>query len=179
MIVKRPFHRFSPFQRFHLVILLLGWTRAVVLAMAAVKGNLFARGSPPNRSNWAKKRQCSNTQSERTDTQPAGDEYNERFFELRLAVVSIPTTTANSLYLAPYDGSQDTEHTGTNCRVFGASVRQNPARMKRVVTQQNCLNADKTLRLLPSSEKRFCAVACARSTQPIFKIQQPKGRGTL
>ena len=135
MIVKRPFHRVSPFQRFHLVILLLGWTRAVVLALAAVNGNLFARGSPPNRSR-AKNRQCLNTQSEHTDTQPAGDEYNERFFELRSAVVSIPTTTANSLYLAPYDGSQDTEHKGTNCRVFGASVRQSPARMKRVVTHK-------------------------------------------
>ena len=44
---------------------------------------------------------------------------------------------------------------------------------------QNSLNADKTLRLLPSFEKRFCDVACASSTQPIFKIQQPKGRKTL
>ena len=147
--------------------------------MVAVKRVLFARDSPPNCSNWAKNRQCSNTQSERTDTQRTGDEYNERFFELRSAVVSIPTTTANSLYLAPYDGCQDTEHTGTNCRVFGASIRQTPAKMKCVVTQKNCLNADKTLCLLPSFEKRSCAVACASSTQPIFKIQQPKGRRTL
>ena len=44
---------------------------------------------------------------------------------------------------------------------------------------QNCLNADKTLRLLPSFEKRFCAVACASSTQPVFKIQQPKWRRPL
>ena len=44
---------------------------------------------------------------------------------------------------------------------------------------QNCLNADKTLRLLPLFERRSCAVACASSTQPIFKIQQPKGRKTL
>ena len=136
MIVKWPFHRFSPFQRFHSVILLLGWTRVVVLAMVAVKGILFAGGSPPNRSNWAKNRQCANTQSEHTDTQPTGDEYNERFFELRSAVVSIPKTTANSLYLAPYDGCQDTEHTGTNCSVFGASIRRTPARMKRVVTHK-------------------------------------------
>ena len=129
-----PFIAFLPFNVSTLVILLLGWTRVVVLAMVAVKGILFARGSPPNHSNWAKNRQCSNTQSERTDTQPTGDEYNERFFELRSAVVSIPTTTATSLYLAPYDGCQDTEHTGTNCRVFGASIRQTPARIKRVVT---------------------------------------------
>ena len=138
MIVKWPFHRFSPFQRSTQVIyiLLLGWTPVVVLAMVAVKGILFARGRQPNRSNLAKNRQCSNTQSERTDTQPTGDEYNERFFELRSAVVSILTTTANSLYLAPYDCCQDTEHTGTNCRVFGASIRQTPARMKRVVTHK-------------------------------------------
>ena len=61
-----PFIAFLPFNVSTLVILLLGWTRVVVLAMAAVKGILFARGSPPNRSNWAKNRQCSNTQSERT-----------------------------------------------------------------------------------------------------------------
>ena len=149
MIVKRPLHRFSPFNVSTLVFLLLGRTRVVVLAMVAVKSILFARGSPPNRSNWAKNRQCSNTQNERTDTQPSGDEY-ERFFELRSAVVNIPTTTANSLYLAPYDGSQDTEHTGTNCRVFGASIRQTPARMKHVVTHKTAKARTKLFRLLPS-----------------------------
>ena len=76
----------------------------VVLAMAAVKGILFARGSPPNRSNWAKNRQCSNRQRERTDTQPTSNEDNERFFELQSAVVSILTTVANALYLAAHDG---------------------------------------------------------------------------
>ena len=131
-----PFIAFLPLNVSTLVIFLLGWTLVVVLAMAAVNGILFARGSPPNRSNWAKNRQCSNTQSERTDTQPTGDGYNERFFELRSAVVSIPTTTADSLYLAPYDGCQDTEHTGRNCRVFGASIRQPTARMKRIVTHK-------------------------------------------
>ena len=117
--------------------------------MVAVKRILFARGSPPNRSNWATNGQCSNTQSERTDTQPTGDEYNERFFELRSAVVSIPTTTANSLRLAPYDGCQDTEHTGTNCRVFGASIRQTPAKMKRVVTQKTALTRTKLFVCFP------------------------------
>ena len=169
---------FLPFNVSTLVILLLEWTRVVVLPMAAVKGFLFARGSPPNRSNWTKNRQCSNTQSERTDTQPTSDEYNERFFELRSAVVSIPTTPANSLYLTPYDGCQDTEHTGRNCRVFGTN-QTNSSENEACCHTQNCLNADKTLRLFPSFEKRFCAVACASSTQPIFKIQQPKGRRTL
>ena len=135
-IVKRPFIAFLPLNVSTLVILLLGWTRVVVLAMVAVKDILFSRGSPPNRSNWAKNRQCSNTQRECTDTQPTSIEYNERFFELRSAVVSIPTTAANALYLAAYDGCQDTEHTGTNCRVFGASIRRTPARMKRVATHK-------------------------------------------
>ena len=74
--------------------------------------------------------QSSNTHCERTDTQPTGNEY-ERFFVLRSAVISNPTTAANALYLAPYDGWQDTEHTGTNYRVFGGSIRRTPARMKR------------------------------------------------
>ena len=121
---------------FTLVILPLGWTRAVVLAIAAVKGILFAGGSPPIRSNWAKNRQCSNTQRERTNTQPTSNEYNERFFELWSEVVSIPTTAANALYSAPYDGCQDTEHKGTNCRVFGASTRRTRARMKHVATHK-------------------------------------------
>ena len=50
-----------PFNVSTLVILLLGWTRVVVLAMAAVTGILFAKGSPLDRSNSAKNRQCSNT----------------------------------------------------------------------------------------------------------------------
>ena len=155
MIVNGPFIAFLPFNVSTLVILLLRWTRVVVLAMAAVKGILFARGSPTNRSNWAKSRQCSNTQSERTDTQPTGDEYNKRFFELWSAVVSIPTTTATSLYLAPYDGCQDTEHTGTNCRVFGASIRQTPARMKRVVTHKTALTRTKLFVCFPRLKSCF------------------------
>ena len=131
-----PFIAFLPFNVPTLVTLLLGWTRVVVLAMAAVKGILSERSSLPNRSKLTRNRQCSNEQSERTDTQPTSDEYNERFFELRSAVVSIPTNTATSRYLAPYDGCQDTEHTGANCRVFEASIRQTPARMKRVVTHK-------------------------------------------
>ena len=151
MIVKWPFHRFSPFQRFHSGFL----ASRMDTGSSSCDGDSEksfprgARGSPPNRSNWAKNRQCSNTQSERTDTQPTGDEYNERFFELRSAVVSIPTTTANSLYLAPYDGCQDTEHTGTNCRVFGASIRQTPAKMKRVVTQKTALTRTKLFVCFP------------------------------
>ena len=87
----------------------------------------FRERQPAESLQLGKNRQCSNTQSERTDTQPTGDEYNERFFELRSADVSILTTTVNSRYVAPYDGCRDTEHTGTNCRVFGASIRQTPA----------------------------------------------------
>ena len=140
--------------------------------MAAVKGILFSRGSLPNRYNWVKTgsaRTHSNTQRERTDTQPTGNEYSERFFELRSAVVSIPTTVANSLHLAVSDGCQDTEYTGTNCRVFGASTRQT-SENEACCHTQNGRNTDKSLRPLLSFEKQSCAVASASSTQSIFAL---------
>ena len=144
MIVKWPFHRFSPFQRFHSGFLASRMDTGSSSCDGGSEMILFARNSPPNLSNWEKNRQCSNTQSERTDTQPTGDEYNERFFELRSAVVSIPTTTASSLYLAPYDGCQDTAwaHRNELQGIWGFN-QTNSSENEACCHTKNCLNADK------------------------------------
>ena len=173
-IVKSPCHCFYPFQRFRSGYLASRMDMGSTSCNGGSDRHSLRERQPANCSNQEKYRQCSNTQRERTDTQPTSDEYNERFFELRSVVVSILTVSANALYLSAYGGCQNTEHTGTNSKVFGASIRRKPAGIKACCHTQNGWNAEKILRLIPSSEKRSCAVTSASSTQPIFKIQQPK-----
>ena len=116
-----PFHRFSPFQRFHSGYRASRMDRGSCSCDGGSERYSFRKRQPAKSLQLGKKQAV----FEHAEWTYRYTTYRwwvpkERFFELRSAVVSIPTTTANSFSLAPYDGCQDTEHTETNCRVFGA-----------------------------------------------------------
>ena len=126
--------------------------------------NSFRERQPAESRQLGKKQAVkSNTQRERTDTQPTCNEYNEWFFELRSAVVSIPTTAQMLFtwrrYLASYDSCQDTEYRARTVGYFG--LQSDKLKRDWSVLPHTAVTRTK---LFVCFERQSCAVACASST---------------
>ena len=179
MIVKWPFHRFSPFQRFH----------SGFLASRMDTGSSSCDGGS-EKDSFRERQPAESLQLGKKQAVLEHAEWTYRYTTYRWWV-------QRAIFRASVGGRQPSDNHGkfsllgtlwwlsrhwahrNELQGICGFNQTNSSENEACCHTKNCLNADKTLCLLPSFGKRSCAVACASSTQPIFKIQQPKGRRTL
>ena len=147
MIVKWPFHRFSPFQRFQSGLLASRIDTGSSSCDGGSEKHSFRERQPAESLQLDKKKGSARTRRVNVPTH-------------NLPVMSTTSDVSSfgrrsSAFRQPrqilftWNPMMAFKHTGTNCRVFGVSIRQTPAKMKRVVTHKTALTRTKLFVCFP------------------------------